>query len=127
MYPGKPARPKSPVFVDPTQGVFYATKGATTATVIDNSTETRALAISNVLTGTNTLYVSRDFNPSAAVPCAPGGANGNNCTNISKLSGPGGTLPTLTTVTDSRYTFRCLCKRRQHRFDRSDGRPGERR
>ena len=29
--------------------MFYATKGATTATVIDNSTDTRALAISNVL------------------------------------------------------------------------------
>jgi hypothetical protein len=60
--------------------------------VIDNSTDTRALAISNVLTGTNTLYVSRDFNPSAAVPC--GGQNANNCTNISSL----GTLPTSSTT-----------------------------
>ena len=45
---------------DSTQGVFYALKGATTATPIDNSTDTRAVEISSVLTGTNTLYVSRD-------------------------------------------------------------------
>ena len=96
---GQAASTKTPVaFRDPTQGVFYATKGATTATVIDNSTDARALAISNVLTGTNTLYVSRDFNPSAALPCASGGSNGNNCTNVSKLVGPGGTLPTSSTT-----------------------------
>ena len=48
---------------DTTQGVFYAPFGATTATAIDNSTDKRALAISNTLTGTNTLYASRDYNP----------------------------------------------------------------
>jgi hypothetical protein len=96
---GQAASTKTPVaFRDLTQGVFYATKGATTATVIDNSTDTRALAISNVLTGSNTLYVSRDFNPSAALPCTSGGSSGNNCTNISKLTGPGGTLPTSSTT-----------------------------
>jgi hypothetical protein len=93
---GQAGTTKTPVFIDPTQGVFYATRGATTATVIDNSTDTRALGISNVLTGTNALYVSRDFNPSASVPC--GGQNANNCTNISSLSGPGGTLPTSATT-----------------------------
>lgn len=71
---------------DPTQGVFFAPLGATTATPIDNSTDTRALAISNVLTGTNTLYVSRDQNPS--------GSGGQNFTNVSSLTGPGGILPT---------------------------------
>jgi hypothetical protein len=81
---------------DPNQGVFYALKGATTATAIDNTTDTRAVAISNVLTGNNTLYVSRDFNPSASAPC--GGVNANNCTNISRLSGPGGSLPTSKTT-----------------------------
>ena len=81
---------------DTTQGVFYAQKGATTATAIDNSTDTRALAISNVLTGTNTLYVSRDFNPSSSAPCM--GVNANNCTNISRLSSPGGGLPTSVTT-----------------------------
>jgi hypothetical protein len=81
---------------DSTQGVFYAVKGATTATAIDTSTDTRALAISNVLTGTNTLYVSRDFNPSGSAPC--GGVNANNCTDISRLPGTGGTLPTSATT-----------------------------
>ena len=71
---------------DSTQGVFYALKGATTATPIDNSSDTRALAISSTLTGTNTLYVSRDFNP-------PNGGT-QNFTNVSSLTGPGGTLPT---------------------------------
>ena len=71
---------------DPTQGVFYAPLGATTATPIDNSTDTRALAISSTLTGTNTLYVSRDYNP-------PGGGS-QNFTNVSSLAGPGGSLPT---------------------------------
>ena len=81
---------------DTTQGVFLAQKGATTATAINTSTDTRALAISNVLTGANTLYVSRDFNPSGSAPC--GGANANNCTDVSKLVGPGGTLPTSSTA-----------------------------
>jgi hypothetical protein len=71
---------------DPTQGVFFAPVGATTATPIDNSTETRALAISNVLSGANTLYVSRDQNPA--------GSGNQNLTNVSSLTGPGGALPT---------------------------------
>jgi hypothetical protein len=71
---------------DPTQGVFYAPLGATTATLIDNSTDTRALAISNMLKGTNTLYVSRDYNPP--------GSGAQNFTNVSSLAGPGGSLPT---------------------------------
>jgi hypothetical protein len=66
---------------DPTQGVFYSTLGATTATPVDNSTDTRALAISN-----NTLYVSRDQNPP--------GSGSQNFTNVSSLTGPGGSLPT---------------------------------
>jgi len=78
------------------QGVYYTTLGSTTATPIDTTTDTRALAISNVLTGTNTLYVSRDFSPSSSNPCL--GANANNCTNISSLTGPGGSLPTSSTT-----------------------------
>jgi hypothetical protein len=74
---------------DPTQGVFYAPLGATTATGIDNSTDTRALAISNAVTGNNTLYVSRDQNPA--------GSGGQNFTNVSSLTGPGGSLPTSST------------------------------
>jgi hypothetical protein len=70
---------------DPTQGVFYATRGATTATAIDNTTDTRAVSIVNNGNG-NTLYVSRDFNPPA------GGTQ--NLTNVSSLTGPGGGLPT---------------------------------
>jgi hypothetical protein len=43
---------------DPTQGVFFAVKGSTTATVIDNSTDTRVVQVVN-----GKLYVSRDYNP----------------------------------------------------------------
>ena len=43
---------------DPTQGVFYAARGANTATVIDNSTDTRDVQIVN-----GKLVVSRDYNP----------------------------------------------------------------
>jgi len=68
---------------DPTQGVFYAPLGATTATAIDNSTDTRSVSIYN-----NTLYVSRDYNP-------PKSGN-QNFTNISSLVGPNG-LPTSST------------------------------
>jgi len=68
---------------DPTQGVFYALLGATTATAIDNSTDTRSVSIYN-----NTLYVSRDYNP-------PKSGN-QNFTNISSLVGPNG-LPTSST------------------------------
>jgi hypothetical protein len=70
---------------DPTQGVFYATKGATTATPIDNSTDTRVVSIVNNGAG-NTLYVSRDQNPP--------GSGSQNFTNVSSLTIPGGGLPT---------------------------------
>lgn len=69
---------------DPTQGVYYAQRGATTGTPIDNSTDTRFVTIYN-----NTLYVSRDYNP-------PGSGN-QNFTNVSSLTGPGGGLPTSST------------------------------
>ena len=82
---------------DPTQGVFSAQLGATTATPIDHSTDTRSVAISNVPTGTNTLYVSRDYNP-------PGSGSQNN-TNVDSLTGPGGSLPTASAgVTDTHLT-----------------------
>ena len=70
---------------DPTQGVFLATLGATTATPIDNSTDTRAVSIFNNGSG-NTLYVSRDQNPS--------GSSGQNFTNVSTLTSSTGGLPT---------------------------------
>ena len=70
---------------DPTQGVFLAPLGATTATPIDTSTDTRVVSIVNNGSG-NTLYVSRDFNP-------PGGGS-QNFTNVSSLTAPGGGLPT---------------------------------
>jgi len=74
---------------DSTQGVFYAAKGATTATPIDTSTETRVVEIVNTGNG-NTLYVSRDQNP-------PNSGN-QNFTNVSSLTGPGNTLPTSSTL-----------------------------
>jgi len=70
---------------DPTQGVFYATRGANTATAIDNSTDTRVVSIFNNGSG-NMLYVSRDQNPSS------GGVQ--NLTNISTLTNSSGDLPT---------------------------------
>jgi hypothetical protein len=86
---------------DGTGGVFYATRGATTATPINPNTttpsgtpngtanpllgtETRDVQIVNNGSG-NTLYVSRDF----AAKGSP-----NDTTDIRSLSGPGGTLPT---------------------------------
>jgi hypothetical protein len=66
---------------NPTQGVLLAQLGATTATTIDNTTDTRAVSIFG-----NALYVSRDFNP-------PNGGT-QNFTNVSSLTGPGGGLPT---------------------------------
>jgi hypothetical protein len=66
---------------DATEGVFYAARGSTTATVIDNSTDTRAVSIVN-----NTLYVSRDVNP-------PNGGT-QNSTNVSSLTNSSGGLPT---------------------------------
>ena len=70
---------------DPTQGVAYATLGATTATTIDNSTDTRVVSIVNNGSG-NTLYVSRDFNP-------PSGGT-QNFTNVSTLTNASGGMPT---------------------------------
>lgn len=70
---------------DPTQGVFLASRGATTATAIDNSTDTRVVSIANTGSG-NQLYVSRDYNP-------PGGG-AQNFTNVSSLTNGSGGLPT---------------------------------
>ena len=70
---------------DPTQGVYVANRGATTATVIDNSTDARVVSIANNGSG-NTLYVSRDFNP-------PSGGT-QNFTNVSSLTNASGGLPT---------------------------------
>jgi len=67
---------------DSTEGVFYATLGATTATSIDSSTDTRVVSILNTGSG-NTLYVSRD------VKTGP-----KNSTNISTLMSGSGGLPT---------------------------------
>jgi hypothetical protein len=73
---------------DTTGGVFLAARGATTATAIDNSTETRVASIFNNGSG-NTLYVSRDVNP-------PGSGN-QNFTNVSSLTNASGGLPTSST------------------------------
>jgi hypothetical protein len=70
---------------DQTEGVAYAALGATTATVIDNSTDTRVVSIFNNGSG-NTLYVSRDVNPA--------GSGGQNFTNVSTLTNASGRLPT---------------------------------
>jgi len=70
---------------DPTQGVAYATVGATTATVIDNTTDTRVVSIVNNGSG-NTLYVSRDVNPT--------GSGNQNFSNVSTLTNSSGGLPT---------------------------------
>lgn len=71
---------------DPTQGLFLANRGANSATVIDNSTDTRVVSIIDNGNGKgNTLYVSRDQNP-------PGGGN-QNFTNVSSITGPDGALP----------------------------------
>ena len=70
---------------DPTQGVFYATLGANTATKIDNTTDTRVVSIFNNGNG-KTLYTSRDFNP-------PSGAT-QNFTNVSSQTDANGGLPT---------------------------------
>jgi hypothetical protein len=70
---------------DTTNGVFYTTLGATTATAIDTSTDTRVVSIFNTGSG-NTLYVSRDYNP-------PSGGT-QNYTNVSSLTNASGGLPT---------------------------------
>jgi hypothetical protein len=81
---------------DTTQGVFLAQRGATTATPIDTSTDTRVVSIVNNGTG-NTLYVSRDFNP------PNGGVQ--NSTNVDTLTGPSGGLPTSSSgVVDTHIT-----------------------
>jgi len=67
---------------DSTEGVFYTTLGATTATSIDNSTDTRVVSILNTGSG-NTLYVSRDVK-----------STNKNTTNISTLTSSSGGLPT---------------------------------
>ncbi len=71
-----------------TQGVFYTTLGSTTATGIDNTTNTRVVSIINSGNG-NTLFVSRDYNPPS------GGAQ--NYTNVSTLTNSSGGLPTSST------------------------------
>jgi hypothetical protein len=73
---------------DTTGGVFLAARGATTATAIDTSTDTRVASIFNNGNG-NTLYVSRDFNP-------PNGGT-QNFTNVSSLTNASGGLPTSST------------------------------
>ena len=65
---------------DPTQGVFYAAKGATSATVIDNSTDTRVVTVVD-----GKLYVSRDYNP-------PG--SGAQQSNVGTLTNGSNNLPT---------------------------------
>lgn len=52
----------SKVVNEPTQGVFYAQRGATTATAIDNSYETRTVSIQN-----GQLYVSSDTTEGSGV------------------------------------------------------------
>ena len=86
---------------DGTGGVFYATRGATTATAINNNTsasptgtndpsvatETRSVQIVNTGSG-NTLMVSRDFKVSGTP---------NDATDIRSFTAPGGGLPTSAT------------------------------
>ena len=62
-----------------TQGVFYATRGSTTATQIYGANDTRDVQVVN-----GKLYASEDYNPSG----------GHGPATITQLSGPGGTLPT---------------------------------
>jgi hypothetical protein len=96
---------------DGTGGVFYALKGATTATPINantstpsgadsvnaaTGTETRAVEISSVPTGTDTLYVSRDFSPKGTP---------NDSTDIRSLTdATTGGLPTSSNITATRLT-----------------------
>jgi hypothetical protein len=71
---------------DPTQGVAYAPLGATTATAIDNSTDTRTVAIVNTGGGNAlSLYVSRDRKSSGGIgPFA----------NVDNLAAADGSVPT---------------------------------
>jgi hypothetical protein len=72
---------------DPTEGVAYAPIGASIATTIDNSTDTRVVEILNAGSG-NTLYVSRDFKPSTGA---------NDFTNVDTLTDANGNLPVAST------------------------------
>lgn len=96
---------------DGTGGVFVATKGATTATAINantttpagaatvdptTGTETRVVEISSAPTGSNTLYVSRDFSPKGTP---------NDSTDIRALTEAAtGGLPTDSAITATRLT-----------------------
>lgn len=69
---------------DTTEGVFYTTLGSSTATAVDNTTDTRVVSLIN--TGTSdALFVSRDVKV---------GSGANNLTNISTLTNATGGLPT---------------------------------
>jgi hypothetical protein len=72
-----------------TQGVFYAARGATTATQIYGATDTRDVQVVG-----GKLYASLDNNP-------PNGGHGP--ASIMQLSGPGGTLPTSAAGVSSSY------------------------
>ena len=69
---------------DTTNGVFVTTRGSTTATAIDNTTDTRFVTQYN-----GALYVSRDYDPP--------GSGGQNYTNVSSLTNASGGLPTSST------------------------------
>jgi hypothetical protein len=71
-----------------TQGVFYATRGATTATQIYGATDTRSVQVVN-----GNLYASLDNNPSG----------GHGPASIMQLKGPGGALPTSSSGVSATY------------------------
>ena len=78
---------------DPTQGVFYATLGATTATPIDNSTDTRV--------GVDRQHRRRQHALCLARP-EPAGQRQPELTNVSSLTIAGGGMPTSAAgVTDT--------------------------
>jgi hypothetical protein len=76
-----------------TQGVFYATLGASTATQVYGATNTRAVELVNGSNGPQ-LYVSRDYNP-------PGSASTSNPSyaDVSTLTTANNTLPTSSSGT----------------------------
>ncbi|WP_347986187.1 hypothetical protein [Methylomonas sp. AM2-LC] len=85
-----------------TQGVFYTTLGATTATQVYSATDSRVVEIAktpsfNAATTTNTLLASRDSNPSGtATPTNPSVAD------VSILKDATGAMPTSAAgVTDT--------------------------
>ena len=71
-----------------TQGVFYAARGATTATQIYGATDTRSVQVVN-----GNLYASLDNNPTG----------GHGPASIMQLKGPGGTLPTSSSGVSASY------------------------